>query len=335
MPTTTQRPSRRRGGRAAALTGAIAAASLLLGACGGSSADEENKVTFVTAKGIIEWWPVQFGIEQGIFEDEGLDVESVQAKSGPEMTSIVTSGSADAGMAVLEGAVVPIEQGAAMTLLDVPGVKPSSSVIVSPDVDLPNADAEYPEPAKDLEGLKIGLTSLGSPMERYVTTVLEDAGMSADDVTFVAVGPSTTAVPAFTEGKVDALVSYDPINQRLGEGAYQTAITAEDMVEHATGPAGDVYYLGTDDFAQSDAASTFCGAIRKTYEAIEDPANQEAATKSLSEWTGLTAEQAGKAVETLRQRMGTELDDATWKSAEEFLTTDTPAYDDAVTAVCD
>jgi ABC-type nitrate/sulfonate/bicarbonate transport systems, periplasmic components len=328
-----------RPGRASIVTAALVAVGGLLAACTSSGATHDNEhkqVRFVTAKGAIEWWPVQFALEQGIFKDDGLDLRTIQAKSGPEITSIVSSGSADVGMGVLEAAIVPIQQRAEMTILDIPGITPSSSVIASSDVKLPNATLGYPESATNLKGLKVGVTALGSPSERYLKTVLEDAGLSPDDVTFVAVGAPSTAIPAFTQGKVDALLAYDPLTQLLGGRGYQTVVTADDMIEHATGPASGVYFIGAKEFADSSAAGTFCRAVLRAYEAIQDPANEAAAVKSLTAWTGLSAKQGGAVLSALRKRVGAaEIDDATWRSAEEFLTSKPPAFGNAVTPVCE
>jgi ABC-type nitrate/sulfonate/bicarbonate transport system substrate-binding protein len=318
---------------------AVLGCASILAACGGAEGAgtevDVPQVSFVTAKGALEWWPVQFGQEQGIFDDAGLDMTFVQAKSGPEITSIVTSGSADLGMGVLEAAVTPISQGAAMSILDIPGITPSSSVIVSPEVELKHADSGYPESATDLEGLTIGVTALGSPMERYLATALDDAGMTLQDVTLVAVGAPPTAIPAFTEGKVDALVAYDPVHQLLGKDAYQTVVTAEDLAEHASGPAGDVFFFAADGFADTREAGTFCGAVRETYQAIKDPANEDAAIESLSAWTGLAPDQGAAVLANLQERLeDTALDQATWERARAFLSTDPPAYEEAVTEGC-
>jgi NitT/TauT family transport system substrate-binding protein len=323
--------------RAAKVAATLVVLAGLVAGCGNadSAAASGDQVTFVTVKGALEWWPVQFGIEQGSFKDAGLDVETVQAKSGPEITSIVTSGSADVGMGVLEAAVVPIDQGAEMTILDIPGVTPSTSVIAAPGVELPHADAGYPASVTDLAGLKIGLTALGSPMERYLTAVLKDAGLGPDDVTFVAVGGPATALPAFTEGKIDALVAYDPLTQMLGDGAFQTVVTADDMVRHATGPVSGVYFFGSSGFAESDAARTFCGAVLKAYDAIKAPANEDAAVDSLAAWTGLSPEKSDVVLTSLKERIGdATIDDKVWSSAGDFLTSQPPAYDKAVTPVC-
>lgn len=309
---------------------------LACGACGGrGAANKGNKLTFVTAKGTIQWWPVEFGSEQGIFKHAGLDVKTVQAKSGPEITSILTSGSADVGMGVLDAAVTPIKQGGDIRILDIPGVLSSTSVIVAPDTNLRHTDGGYPKEATDLEGLKIGVTALGSPVQAYLTTVLQEAGVSPKDVTPVAVGPPSTAIPAFTEGKVDALVAYDPMTQMLGHKNYRTVVSSEDMLGHVTGPANSVYFLASQGFAHSHKAHVFCTAIQRVYAAIKDPAHKRAAVKSLSSWTGLRPEQSVGLLTSVRKSMGRAvMDRATWREAKSFLSTAPPKYGDAVTEVC-
>jgi ABC-type nitrate/sulfonate/bicarbonate transport system substrate-binding protein len=323
--------------RATRTTVALATSTIVLicaSACGGGSVSKGNQVSFVTVKGAIQWWPVEFGIEQGIFKQANLNVSTVQAKSGPEITSIVMSGSADVGMGVLDAAVPPIKQGAKMRILNMPGVTPATSVIVAPSVKLAHASDGYPMEALDLKGLKIGLTSLGSPMQAYLTTVLKDAGVSPKDITPVAVGGPASALAAFTAGKVDALVAYDPMTQMLGEKAYKTVVTADQMFDHATGPANGVYFLASNDFAKSTKAHTFCSAVQNVYSAIKSPANETAAMKSLSDWTGLSSDQSKAVLGTLEKSIGAPLDAATWTEAKRFLSTPPPAYDDAVAKIC-
>ena len=70
--------------------------------------------------------------------------------------------------------------------------------------------ASYKGPA-DLKGMKIGVTAPGSSTHFMVLHMMAQAGLKADDASFVGVGAGSTAVAAAKRGEIDALVSVDPV----------------------------------------------------------------------------------------------------------------------------
>jgi NitT/TauT family transport system substrate-binding protein len=65
--------------------------------------------------------------------------------------------------------------------------------------------------AKDLKGMKIGVTAPGSSTHFMVLHMMAKAGLKPDDASFIAVGAGATAVAAAKRGEIDALVNVDPV----------------------------------------------------------------------------------------------------------------------------
>ena len=83
----------------------------------------------------------------------------------------------------------------------------SGARLKSWDVDL---NPFHPRAGERLIGKKIGVTQRGSGAEFQVIDMLADAGLTANDVTFVAVGAPDTAFPALTRGQVDLIMTFSP-----------------------------------------------------------------------------------------------------------------------------
>jgi NitT/TauT family transport system substrate-binding protein len=105
-------------------------------------------------------------------------------------------------------------------------------VAVAPDVPLPNASRGYPALMADFKGKRVGVPGRGSHGELLFNDMLVDAGLSPNDVVYVAVGGPATAYPALVNRRVDAVVTLSPmdalceakntcrvvLDTRLGEG---------------------------------------------------------------------------------------------------------------------
>ena len=72
----------------------------------------------------------------------------------------------------------------------------------------------YPSMA-DLRGKKVGVMALDSVSSLMTNLLLLRAGLSAQDVSLIPVGSSTTALSAIRSGQIDALCSSDPVMTML------------------------------------------------------------------------------------------------------------------------
>ena len=78
-------------------------------------------------------------------------------------------------------------------------------------LDTADAAKGYPAAMQDLKGKKVGVTARGTGAEFQLLDLLKSAGMSAADVTLVAVGAPNTALPAPVNKQVDAVMTFEPM----------------------------------------------------------------------------------------------------------------------------
>lgn len=67
----------------------------------------------------------------------------------------------------------------------------------------------YHDP-KDLRGMRVGVTALGSQTQFMIEYLAIQAGLSPSEISFVSVGGGTGAVVAIRNGAVDAVVTGEP-----------------------------------------------------------------------------------------------------------------------------
>src|SRR5699024_2858008 len=96
-----------------------AAALLLFSACGGSEADTANDQAAeggltegnVGVIPILDTVPIYLGIESGIFEEHGLDINLQEAQGGAAIVPGVQSGDFDIGFSNVTSLIVAHSQG--------------------------------------------------------------------------------------------------------------------------------------------------------------------------------------------------------------------------------
>jgi NitT/TauT family transport system substrate-binding protein len=207
-----------------ALAGLAVAVSLAVAGCGGDdeangggeSAAEAGPTTVKIAytRGAMSYAPFFVGIEQGLFEQEGLDVESVAFASGGDVATAILSGSVDFGVTGIDRPISLLSQGqealqALAAVQDFP-----IFVLVGPKgSDLPAGDLN--ETMHALRGKKVGISGLGSYSEVTLAAALSEAGMSKNDVVLIETGLGSTALAALNQGTVDAYMAVEPDTSQI------------------------------------------------------------------------------------------------------------------------
>jgi NitT/TauT family transport system substrate-binding protein len=78
----------------------------------------------------------------------------------------------------------------------------------------------------DLKGKKIGISAPGSSTQNFVAGLMERAGVSWKDASYISIGTGPSAVAAMkTGGELDALVNLDPAINALVEGGDAVILT--------------------------------------------------------------------------------------------------------------
>lgn len=169
--------------------------------CGGSEPAAENN-GLEDFSIVLDWYPnaihsfLYVAQEKGFFAEEGLNLVVNFPANTNDGISLPAAGKADVGMYYLQDAILTaVEED--VPIVSVGAVTQSSLNVV---ISLKESGIEG---AADLAGKKIGYAGTALS-EAQIVSMLEDAGISADDCEFIDVG--FDLLTATTTGQVDATI---------------------------------------------------------------------------------------------------------------------------------
>src|SRR5262245_28366770 len=187
---------------------AVVALTVAFGAA--AQAPEKKKITIaVGGKNLFYYLPLTVAERNGYFKDEGLEVEIPNFAEGAQALRALVGGSADMVSGAYEHTInmVAKKQPIKAVVLQ---AKYSSIVLL-----LPKDKAARYKGAKDLKGLKIGVTAPGSSTNMFVNNLLAKDGLKPTDVSIVGVGTGAGAFAALDKGEIDAMSNLDPVITQL------------------------------------------------------------------------------------------------------------------------
>ena len=289
-------------------------------ACGsaGTPPTSENGLTSITI-GSMESnslsFPYTIAQEQGFFHGAGLQVETVTATSGPQLTAALIGNTTQIAIGTPENVMGAMNQGQQITAIppfghiDMSLVTPTDSGIID---------------VKSLRGKQIGVVQRGSASERFARTVLSEHGVDPDSVTYVAVGAGTTMEPSVRNKKVDATVA-----------ATSTVVTMEDHgialhtlaspFDGTAGELGDIglqtFWTTTREFQQQnpEVVNRFCTARNKASGWIADDANRGPGVQSLATLLAIPTESAGRIWDETHRSWSPKIDEAAWSANVDWI----------------
>lgn len=174
-----------------------------------ASAQGLAKVRIATLPSII-LFPTYVARDLNVFADNGVDVEFIIGRGGSEVIQLMISGAANIANAGVEHILKLRETGLDAKVIAVQEQRYITELIVN------TKHQDKIKEVKDLAGMTIGISAIGSGSHVCARYVLRHAGLDPDiDVSFVAVGSPATQVEAFKNGQVEALMAYDPAQSIL------------------------------------------------------------------------------------------------------------------------
>ena len=261
---------------------ALALAALLLlivSGCGTGSETETQPVRVQVFIGAYSSIPVHVADERGYFRRHGLEVELLPANSSSAAIAALIGGSMDIVESAPDLVMANIDKGIELKFLA--GNESSSYVtlVAGNHVPLPDGDAGYAEIMQHLAGYRIGVNAIGSTVYLAAVLMLEDAGLSADEVDFVATGSAATTLSAWQAEAVDAQMTFAPVPELLDT----LGIARPVLVLADDGPPAVQFrglfsgWVTSGAFLERDAAraEAFIAALRDAIDWIRDPANHE------------------------------------------------------------
>ena len=167
----------------------------------------------------IERFPLYWGIDQGFFANQGIDLEIWYAYGGPELARSVNNGRIHIGEMGLPPFVTAYREGLRAKIV-------GSSVIQQLDHHL--AACPHITSTVDLAGCRIGILSAGSCDDYFIRKMLSAHEIDpAGDVELMPLGEDYGKLDLFVDGRVDAAFVVEP---QLARGEHEGLLRIIDRV---------------------------------------------------------------------------------------------------------
>lgn len=209
----------------AALAAALALAVTATGCGSGEDSDatgptdqggetEVVKVGVLPTSGIA---PLYLGRDKGFFSDHGIELELQVAAGGAAIVPAVMSGDLDVGYGASVSSAIANAKGLPIKIV-AQGIVGAADPKDSINKLVVRGDSKI-DSAKDLEGGKVAVNTLGSIAEIGIKSTLEEQGADLSKIQFVEIGlPDMPG--ALQAGRVEAIWATEPfLTQLESEGA--------------------------------------------------------------------------------------------------------------------
>ena len=279
---------------AAAIVATLAAACGSDGGSGGSSASagdtgEQTVIKWASQPGNPTNLPLLVAQDVGVTEANGIEFEVLGVSGGnANQIAAIVSGNADFYIGTLDALAQAVQSGQPVRAFCGYIPRTPLPMMADPDLDLRTFDevGDFNETIEQFRGLKIGTPARGSSYELKTMSILAEAGISEDDVTFVPVGVGPAVTAALQAGQVDALLGYGFLAAQLQDAGLAETIVDVDQAgpDELRGQQSTVL-VGTETWISEngDEASRLCDVVDEANAAIMDPANEDLVKKRLSE----------------------------------------------------
>jgi len=182
----------------------VLAAAVGMAPARGAPPEKPGITIAVGGKASLYYLPLTIAEQLGYFRDEGLQVEIMDFAGGAKALQAMMGGGADVVSGGFDHVMVMRARGQALRAFVLQGATPAILLGIAKD-----RAAGY-KSAKDLKGMKIGVSAPGSSTHAFVNYLLASAGLEPDDVSIIGVGTGPAAVAAMQAGHLDAIANIEP-----------------------------------------------------------------------------------------------------------------------------
>ncbi len=248
-----------------------------------------QKIVFAFA-GVNERYGCLFvAKDQHFFDEQGLDLQIVQMRSGPIAISAMAAGEAHFYTASATGATIGAMAGG-FDLVFIGGLinKLEGEFVVAPRIKSP----------ADLKGKILGVQSIGGGIWMYTLLALDNWGLEAerDKIQLRVIGDQAVLVQALATGVIDGAFLGSTFGKMLERQGYRIL------------PRADVAYQSTGILARRSLLDKSPDLVEKTLRAlakaiafIQEPDNKPMVMRSLAKWLRLARpEDAEAGYETIK-----------------------------------
>lgn len=231
---------------------------------------------------------MQLGIDEGYFEDEGIELELVLGQSSAAQLPAVNTGSLDFILASPTTPLVANSKG--LDLRIVSGYGENRPDIVTDSVAVLVGKGSPIKSAKDLEGKTVAINALGSIGEIGIKEAVALDGGDPEKVTFVQLGFDQVGAQ-LASGQIDAGMAGPPFMQQIqGSGGE----VVSDFIQASGLGGSELVMVAGAKLVEDDEelVQSFVDALAKTLDNAE--ANLDAVRAKLPEVIGTDPEVAKK-----------------------------------------
>ena len=212
----------------------------------------------------FNWLPIFVGIENGYFEQAGLDLD-LQKLGGVDLaTKAVLGGEAELAITPPEGAVTDFVHGGELRIIAANSNRLPMSLVSRPEI----------TSIAGLKGGRIGTSSLTEGTAIYTRIMLAREGLAYPaDYSFALAGIHTSRWEALQKGEIEAAPQPAPWNFMAQNAGYNLIGEIPDYIPEIifAGIIGKKAWLD----ANAEPVTAFLRALDKAHDYANDPANED------------------------------------------------------------
>jgi len=216
---------------------------------------------------------------KGYCEKHGVKCELQMIPSGPLGVQALLAKSIDVAFAPPEVAINASLKGSAVKTILSGAQLNVFLIVVRNDLDTPGEDQGFRPLMSALKGKKIGVPARGSGAELQFSLLAQEAGLSPDDFTYVAVGAPNTSYGALVSKQIDASMSFEPSASicdvtKTCKTVYRGAFAPEPQeIARTNGASSDMWVTQETLDKSPKTADALIAAAKDAEVFLQDPAN--------------------------------------------------------------
>lgn len=259
--------------------------SLTLTACNSSgtaeTADESDELQEISVATLplIHQAPLYLGIEQGFFEDEGIELDAEIYQGFQPMIAAANNGEVQFGFTSTTPILAAQTSGISLRIVAAGDRLGNDDSVDSPDALVVSPGSEYSS-ISDLSGATVGVSNIQGIQHLAVLAGIDNAGGDSSETTFVDI-PFSDVLPALDSDRVGVATTTEPYLTSQGDDvevlSYYMAAGLPDLPTTS--------YFSTTDYATEnpEVVESFVAALERSTEyALENP---DAVRAVLGEYT--------------------------------------------------
>lgn len=260
-----------------------------------SESDQEAiPVRFGIASDLAIYWPLYIGQEEGVFADNGLEMEIIttQSGSGADLIQLLLAKEVDIAAGVPDPAVAAAARNAEIVFLN--DAAPLLYAFLGAE-----GYTTFDDLRESDERLKIAVSSPSTSVAALSRNILAANDISEDQYDLVVAGGSSERLAALETDTVDVAPLLQPLDFRAEDAGYTVLGYSDESSP----------FYGMSETSRPDVVADNCEMITRYYRAyaeigewFADPANQDRAVEILVDAIGVDTDIGTRTYELFQER---------------------------------